>query len=306
MPTQSEPLLLGVDGGGTKCRARLSAASGKTLAEAVAGPANIRFGLQTSFAAVFQAGAECLQRAGLSGRDLPRVVACFALAGASEPTYRAMAERHHHPYGHAVVTTDAQAACIGAHAGRDGAIIIVGTGSIGWGEFGGRHVRIGGWGPAVSDEGSGAWLGREAVRRVLWAHDGRIAWSEFLTTLFAKFKSDPHAIVRWSSRASPRGWAVLAPLVVDFATRGDPVAIELIQMGAGHIDALARRLVSTGGARLAIMGGLAKSMEPWLANETRCHLVRPAGDALDGALRLAAAAAGLVFRAEPAPSNAER
>ena len=79
MLTQSEPLLLGVDGGGTKCRARLSAASGKTLAEAVAGPANIRFGLQTSFAAVFQAGAECLQRAGLSGRDLPRVVACFAL-----------------------------------------------------------------------------------------------------------------------------------------------------------------------------------------------------------------------------------
>jgi glucosamine kinase len=140
----------------------------------------------------------------------------------------------------------------------------------------------------------------------LWAHDGRIAWSEFLTTLFAKFKSDPHAIVRWSSRASPRGWAVLAPLVVDFATRGDPVAIELIQMGAGHIDALARRLVSTGEARLAIMGGLAKSMEPWLANETRRHLVRPAGDALDGALRLAAAAAGLVFRAEPAPSNAER
>lgn len=303
---QSEPLLLGVDGGGTKCRARLSAASGKTLAEAVAGPANIRFGLETSFAAIFQAGGECLQRAGLSNRDLPRVIACFALAGASEPTYRTLAERHRHPYGNAVVTTDAHAACLGAHAGRDGAIIIVGTGSIGWGEVGGRHVRVGGWGPAVSDEGSGAWLGREAVRRVLWGHDGRIPWSDFLRTLFAKFKSDPHAIVRWSSRASPRGWAVLAPLVVDYAAKGDPAAVELMQMGAEHIDAVARLLVSAGGARLAIVGGLAQAMEPWLAPETRRHLVRPAGDALEGALRLAAAAAGLAPRDVPVPCDADR
>lgn len=303
---EAEPLLLGVDGGATKCRARLCDPSGVTLGEAVAGPANIRFGMKTSFAAVFEAGARCLRQAGFSSRDTARVVACLALAGASEPAYREVAERHRHPYRNAVVTTDACAACVGAHAGRDGAVIIVGTGSIGWAEVGGRDVRIGGWGPVISDEGSGAWLGCEAARRVLWAYDGRIAWSKLLTELFARFKSDPHAIVRWSARAASKDLAALAPVVVDFATKGDSVAVELMRMGGRHIDALARQLIAAGGARLALMGGLAKHIEPWLADETRRHLVPPAGDALDGALRLAAAAAGLSPRGEGAPLSGDR
>ena len=53
-------------------------------------------------------------------------------------------------------------------------MIIAGTGSIGWAMVSGRQHRVGGWGLDVSDEGSGAWLGREVLRQVLWAHDGRI------------------------------------------------------------------------------------------------------------------------------------
>jgi glucosamine kinase len=287
------PLLLGVDGGGTQCRARLSDLSGAILAEAVGGPANIRLGMEESFAAVFQAGGSCLKQAGLSAPDLRRIVACLALAGASEPSYRAAAQRHEHPYRDVAVTTDAHAACVGAHGGRDGAVIVVGTGSIGWAVLGGRRIRIGGWGPAVSDEGSGAWLGREALRRVLWAHDGRIPWTDLLNDLFVKFQSDPHAIGQWAFQAKPREFAALAPIVVDRIAERDSTAVELMRLAAGHIDALAARLFAVGTLRLAIMGGLAKHIEPWLAGETRRHLVIPEGDALDGALRLAAAAAGI-------------
>jgi glucosamine kinase len=92
-------------------------------------------------------------------------------------------------------------------------------------------------------------------------------------------------------------------LVVEFATQGDCVAVELMQTGAGYIDTLAKQLVSAGGGRLALMGGLAEHMQRWLAEETRRHLVRPAGDALDGAIRLAAAAAGLPPREQPARSQ---
>jgi glucosamine kinase len=287
------PLLLGVDGGGTQCRARLADLSGATLAEVVGGPANIRFGLEESLAAVFAAGARCLERAGLPASDSQRIIACLALAGASEPSHRDAAQAHPHPYRKAVVTTDAHAACVGAHAGQDGGIIIVGTGSIGWAELGGRHVRIGGWGLAVSDEGSGAWLGREALRRVLWAHDGRIQWTALLTVLFGKFRSDPHAIVRWSSEARPRDFAELAPLIVERAVDEDQAAVELMRMAASHVDALAHGLIALGARRLALMGGLAGAIEPWLAEATRRPMVAPNGDALDGALRLAAAAAGL-------------
>jgi glucosamine kinase len=284
-------LLLGVDGGGSHCRARLCALDGVKLGEAVAGPANIRFGIDDSLAAVLQATQECLQQAGLSYRDLPRITACLALAGASEPREIAAAQARAHPFGRTVLTTDARAACVGAHCGRPGGIIVVGTGTIGWAELGERHHRVGGWGFPISDEGSGAWIGCEALRRVLWAHDSRISWTTLLSPLFERFKHDPHAIVRFSSEALPRDLGTLAPFVVEHAKSGDSVGIELMRAAAGHIDLLAERLHALGGQRLALVGGLAAEMTGWVSHTTRARLVAPTGDALDGALRLARAAA---------------
>ena len=114
-------------------------------------------------------------QAGLSAQDLRRV---YRLPGARgrERAEPISPRRRHRDIRSATpsITTDAHAACVGAHRGRDGGVIIVGTGSIGWAKLNGRHYRVGGWGLPVSDEGSGAWLGREALRRVLWAHDGRV------------------------------------------------------------------------------------------------------------------------------------
>jgi glucosamine kinase len=284
-------LLLGVDGGGTRCRARLSARSGATLGEGIAGPANIRLGMDESLAAVLQATRQCLQQAGLSGRDLTNIAACLALAGASEPKELMAARAWKHPFGSAMFTTDAHAACVGAHDGRDGGVIVAGTGSIGWAVLGGRQYRVGGWGLAVSDEGSGAWLGRELLRHVLWAHDDRTPKTALLETVFDHFRRDPHAIVRFASEALPRDFGTFAPLVVEHARRDDPASIALLQHGAAHIDGLAARLVALGVRRLALVGGLAPHLERWLSGRTRAHLVPPAGDALDGALQLARAAA---------------
>lgn len=288
---KADALLLGVDGGGTRCRARLCAPSGAKLGEAIAGPANIRFGLEDSLTSVLQATRECLRQAGLSTRDLPKITACLALAGASEPIDLADAQRQKHPFGRTTVTSDAHAACVGAHRGHDGGVIVVGTGTIGWAELAGRHYRVGGWGLPISDEGSGAWLGCEALRRVLWAHDGRVAWTALLSALFAQFQCDAHAIVRWTWNASPRDFGALAPLVVEHAKRADPAAVELMRLAAGHIDALAARLIARGAHRLALVGGLAPHISQWISRNTQTHLVPPAGDALDGAVRLARAAA---------------
>ena len=284
-------LLVGVDGGGTRCRARLCAASGIRLADAVTGPANIRLGFKPAMIAVMSAIEQCLDQAGLSRRDLDRITACLALAGASEPTQLALARRQRYPFAQTILITDAQAACVGAHRGGAGGVIIVGTGTIGWGERNGRQFRVGGWGLPVSDEGSGAWLGCEALRRVLWAHDGRVQWTGLLSKLFDRFQHDPHAIVRWTLNASPRDFGTLAPLVVEYAKRGDSAGIELMQLAAGHIDALAARLVALGARRLALVGGLAPHIDQWISQSTRTYLVQPAGDALDGALQLARAAA---------------
>src|SRR5262245_2205632 len=281
-----DTLLVGVDGGGTRCRARLCA-SGERLADAVTGPANIRLGFKPAMVAVMSAIEQCLDQAGLSKRDLSRITACLALAGASEPTQLAFARRHKYPFERTILVTDAQAACVGAHRGGDGGVIIVGTGTIGWGELKGRQHRVGGWGLPISDEGSGAWIGCEALRQVLWAHDGRVPWTGLLDDLFTHFRRDPNAIVRWTMRASPRDYGSFAPLVVNHARKQDAVAIELMQRAAGHIDALAARLLSADVRPLALVGGLADAMAPWVSSETRRHLAQPAGDALDGAIALA-------------------
>jgi glucosamine kinase len=284
-------LLLGVDGGGTRCRARLSTLSGQTLSDAVTGPANLRLGLDVSFAAVSDAALQCLDRADLPKTSLEQVVACLALAGASEPGDLAAAQKWRHPFRKALIVTDAEAACIGAHGEGDGGVIIAGTGTVGWARVNSEIHRIGGWGLPISDEGSGAWLGIEALRRVVWASDGRMPWTPLLRALFADFADDPHAIVKWTAKATPRDFGSLAPRIADYAARRDAVGVELMQIAAAHIDDIAARLVALGAVRLALVGGLTSPLRSWLATATALQLVEPLGDALDGALQLGRSAA---------------
>ncbi len=286
----TELLLLGVDGGGTRCRARLCNFSGKTLGEGRAGSANIRLGLEESFTEVLDARARCFKNAGLSIQD-HTVVACLALAGASEPLNLAELQSYGHPFKAAVYTTDSHAACVGAHRGEDGGIVIIGTGSIGEAIIEGKRHRVGGWGFPVSDEGSGAWLGCEVARRALWALDGRAAWTPLLKRVAERFDSDPHAVVRWMTDARPASFATLAPLVIEYAAQGDPVGRELTEAAAHHVEQLAKRLLALGVKRLALMGGLAFKIEPWLSDDTRRWLVPPAAGPLAGAIELARAAA---------------
>src|SRR5438067_7978398 len=268
------------------------------LGEGVSGPANIRLGLDAAFAAVLDAARQCVAEAELGEPAIGRIIACLALAGATGPTELAAARSRRLPFRHTVITSDAHAACVGAHGGFDGGVIIAGTGSVGWAIVDGRQYRVGGWGLMLSDDGSAAWLGREAMRRVRWAHDGRITSTVLLARLFEEFDADPYAIVRWAENSQPGDFGRLAPLIVEHATRRDPVAIELMQQAASHIDALAARLAALGAERLALVGGLGPQLERWLAPETRQHLVTPQGDALAGALHLARAeAAALALEA---------
>ena len=280
-------LVLGVDGGGTGCRARLCAPDGTVLGEGTGGPANLRFGIPEALGAVLDAARGALAAAGLAEGDLARIDAGMGLAGASESTQAAAARAHPHPFARVIIATDAQIACLGAHAGRDGGIVIVGTGTIAWASIGGRQHRIGGWGYPLSDEGSGAWIGAEALRRALWAHDGRLPRTPLVEAVLARFSGDAHGIVAFMTGAKPRDFGGLAPLVVEHAGSGDPVGVELMSEAAAHVDALAARLLALGARSIALSGGLGGMMAPHLSPETRRHLVPAQGDALDGAVALA-------------------
>ncbi|MBV8836653.1 MAG: N-acetylglucosamine kinase [Alphaproteobacteria bacterium] len=284
----SNSLFLGVDGGGTRCRARLCDAAGRQLGQGESGPANIRFGVRDALASVLAATRQALEQAHLTAEDVPRITACLALAGATEPAERDAAQAQRHAFHSAIITSDAHAACVGAHSGLDGAVVIVGTGSIGWAVLRGRQYRIGGWGFELSDEGSGAWIGRELLRRTLLAHDGRTTWSALTRAIFGQF-STAQAIVQFATRATSRDYAALAPAVVEQAMRQDETALAIMRVAAAHIDAIATRLLALDVPRLSLTGGLAPHMLGFLSTTTRARLAAPQGDALDGALLLARA-----------------
>ncbi|HLQ93469.1 MAG TPA: BadF/BadG/BcrA/BcrD ATPase family protein [Xanthobacteraceae bacterium] len=283
----SGPLFVGVDGGGTGCRARLENAEGRLLGTGIAGPATLRIGVECALAEVEKACRGALEESGFDSGALSSVHAAVGLAGMGRKGSREALARHSHPFHSVVYAHDATIACIGAHGARDGGIIIVGTGSIGFAVVGGREIRVGGYGFPISDEGSGADLGLHAIRLALRAHDERVINTGFTRDVMTRFRGDPFEAVAWTDRATATDYATFAPLVMRHADDGDQIARRIVRDAAEQIDELIRRLSECGAPRIALLGGLASSMRQWLAPDVQRRLVAVEGDAVDGALHLA-------------------
>jgi glucosamine kinase len=288
--TDGGRLFIGVDGGGTGCRARIEDTQGAVLGTGIAGPAAVRLGLDRSLAALETACRAAIAEAGLDAAALADMDAGVGLAGIGRKGVLEELVTRPHPFRSVVYVNDATIACIGAHSGRDGGIVIIGTGSVGFAVVDGREVRVGGYGFPISDEGSGADLGLHAIRLALRARDGRAIATSFTREVMARFSDDPFEAVAWMDRATATDYASLAPLVMRHADSGDPVGRRIVRDAAEQIDELVRRLVENGAPRIALLGGLASAMEPWLAPDVQRRLSPIEGDAVAGALYLARSA----------------
>jgi glucosamine kinase len=279
-------LFIGVDGGGTGCRARVEDAEGCLLGTGISGPAALRIGFDRALAEVNKACCAAIEEAGLDSNALSSVHAAVGLAGIGRKGALEQLMQQPHPFRSVIYAHDATIACIGAHGARDGGIVIVGTGSVGFALVGGREFRIGGYGFPISDEGSGADLGLQAIRLALRAYDERAVGASVTREVMMRFNNDPFDAVAWMDRATATDYASFAPLVIRHADAGDPVARRIVRDAAEQIDELVRRLSECGAPQVALLGGLSSSMQPWLAPDVQRRLVPPEGDAVDGALRL--------------------
>ncbi|MCW6510696.1 BadF/BadG/BcrA/BcrD ATPase family protein [Lichenifustis flavocetrariae] len=280
-------MFLGIDGGGTTCRARLVDDNDRLLGEGRAGSANILLGIEVSAAAILSASESAFKAAGLDTGHFATTKVGLGLAGANVPSLAAALAAHRFPFASVAVASDAVAACLGAHAGHDGGILILGTGSQGLVIANGRATALGGWGFAIGDGGSGALLGRSLVRAAVAACDGLALRTALTDRIMARLGGDPAAAVLWARSATPRDYATHAPDLFAGATAGDPVAFPIVQSAAAEVDLMIERLMALGGTRIVLMGGLADLYRPWLAPRSAACLVAAAGDALDGALRIA-------------------
>ena len=283
-------LFLGIDGGGTGCRARLADAQGRVLGEGRAGPASVRLGIDVAWRAVMAAADEALRMSGINPTD-HMIFACAGLAGISRAGAQATLEKKPHPFARVLFTSDSHIACLGAHDGGDGGIVIAGTGSIAFSIINHRETRIGGYGIPVSDEGSGAAIGTAAVRSLLRAQDGRLPATALTHALLQKMGGSTAGIIAWMDGASATDYATLAPLALDYAKSGDTVARD-IAMQAGRdigalITALSHASLPETRMRIALLGGLSARLAPWLPSSAAALLAPALGDGMDGAIGLA-------------------
>lgn len=281
-------ILLGVDGGGTKCRVRARYADGTAIGEASGGTANIFAGVDAALANIIAVSTAALQAGGLSADHLARSHAGLGLAGANVSSFAAELAARPMPFAAYALETDAVVACRGAHGGRDGAIAILGTGSAYVIRRGPAFTLLGGWGIAVSDQGSGADLGRSALSFALLALDGVVEETALCRDILAEFDRDPSALAEFAGAALPRDFGRFAPLVWERFDAGDAISLRVVGQGVALVEPMLRRLLQLGAPEIALLGGLAARYQPLFAGDIQQRIVLPEGDAMDGALDLAA------------------
>ena len=158
---------------------------------------------------------------------------------------------------------DATAACIGAHAGADGGLVIAGTGSAAIARVGAKETIIGGRGFALGDDGSGSHMGLEALRSAMRAFDGLQPASALTDDILAGFGGDPVAMMNWALEAKPGDFGAFAPRVFEHAGADDPIAAGIVNTAARAIGALIRGVVALGAERVALVGGVGDAMRPY-------------------------------------------
>ena len=153
-------LFLGIDGGGTGCRAAIADAHGRILGEGIAGPANVNTDTEGTRLNILAATHQALSGTGAAMGDL---VATLGLAGANvSGVARELGAAL--PFARAEIVSDAITAARGALGRQDGIVAAMGTGSVFAVSRDGTLRQYGGRGFVLGDEGSGAVLGRRNSR----------------------------------------------------------------------------------------------------------------------------------------------
>lgn len=252
-------------------------------------------GLETAVRNIKEASAPLL--AGVESQG-ERPLFVLGLAGVDRSNDKKkiedMVAKHFKPDTRLIVVSDAYIALIGAVGGTYGIAVNAGTGAIAIGfNKEGRFARADGWGYILGDEGSGYWIGTEAIKAALRAYDGREG-----TTLLQKFvktyfsvKELPELIeITYQKKLFPHQVARIAPLVFTAAEAGDKIAYRILEeagykLGLSTKAVIQRLKMKKERFKLALAGGVFRNeyLDPLLQSfqevirkiSPQCQLIPP-------------------------------
>jgi N-acetylglucosamine kinase-like BadF-type ATPase len=256
--------VLGIDAGGTKTVALLADERGHVLAETRGGGANLQTHGELQVEKVFHELIEGLDAHGRAD------AVCLGIAGVDRPRDRELVAGILRRLGHrerALIVNDALIALVAGAEERVGIVVLAGTGSIAYGrDRNGRVARAGGYGFLLADEGSGYWLGHEALRAAVRDDDGRGPATAIKALVFERLgvASVPELVpLAYEQGLAKYQIAALADVVEAAGGAGDAVAREILGRAGAELALAARsvaaRLAFSGAFPVLLAGGVFKA-----------------------------------------------
>lgn len=294
-------IYLGIDGGGTKTTC-VVADEDAVLGSATSGGSNITRWGEARVREALEAGVKAACAAAkVDPKRIDRT--CVGLSGAGRPEVRDAVSRMMSEIvgGRVQVVSDLETTLESAFGGGPGVITVAGTGSIAYGrDAQGHTARSGGWGLAISDEGSGQWIGRSTVSAVLGATDAGDEPALLASILQAWKLSTLDELVRHANASPTPDFSSLFPLVLEASGHGVALAAGVLDRAGVELAALARNVIhrlfgGVGSVPVAMSGGVFRQSErvrevfynSVVAEFPQARVRTAVVDPVDGALALA-------------------
>ena len=260
---------IGIDAGGTKSEAVIVNQDLRILAEGIYEGMNVRQMNPNTVSRIVKTIIDDLTyRAGLLPYHAGLTI--LAAAGAGDAKIREQVEyacEGRMPQQIVKVITDAEAALAAAFGAEPGIVVISGTGSIAWGkDESGQVMRAGGHGYILGDEGSGFWIGREAVRKSLDGfHRGEdLPLAEKICQLWEIDDVSQAVSVVYNDEKPAYKAGTLAPIVFEAADTGDDLCRSILKDAAGELinlaEAITGRVKFRGLVNLCFSGSIANKL----------------------------------------------
>ncbi|EJL82641.1 putative N-acetylglucosamine kinase [Herbaspirillum sp. CF444] len=293
---QAYDYLIGVDGGGTKTLVRVVRADGSLLAEAVGPGSALRNGAMAAWDAILTTLQKAFSIAGVAMPPLSGVAAGIGIAGFNVAQWAEDFRAQAPAFGALQLANDATTTLLGAHQGQAGAVIAVGTGTIGVALYADGSQRVvDGWGFPSGDDASGAWMGLRAINHVQHVVDGRaphgalsaatVAFCETDGATNTPGRAERDIVLDWLSQADQAAFARLARLVIAHAD-DDPAARNILMQAAAELELMADTLDPDKQLPLALCGGLAGALQNYFSPALQLRITPALADSADGALLL--------------------
>jgi glucosamine kinase len=240
-------IFLGIDGGGSKTSCVIGDENSLLGMGASAGSNVVRVGEGQARESLSAAIRQACAAANISPTQIERT--CAGIAGGARPEIAAVVRRILSEFvaGEIEVVGDMVIALEAAFGGGPGVIVIAGTGSIAYGRNSvGAIARAGGWGFAISDEGSGHWIGRRAVAACMRAHDeaGNKSASILFESIMKSWSVTTREQVVVAANAAPApDFAALLPRVLSAADAGDATARAVLTQAGTELACLAKIVI---------------------------------------------------------------